>query len=83
MLSKCANPNCDAPFQYLREGKLFRIDAKETLPQLIGKKPATGVEYFWLCGQCSPQMTLAFEREKGMVVVPIRPRAKRAVAMAS
>ncbi len=26
MLSKCANPGCPAPFLYLHEGKLFRMD---------------------------------------------------------
>ncbi len=26
MLSKCANPGCPAPFLYLRQGKLFRVE---------------------------------------------------------
>ena len=33
MLSKCANPGCPAPFLYLHEGKLFRLDTgSEDLP---------------------------------------------------
>ena len=27
MLSKCANPACSAKLRYLREGKIFRLDA--------------------------------------------------------
>jgi len=27
MLSKCANPACSAELRYLREGKIFRLDA--------------------------------------------------------
>jgi len=27
MVSKCANPSCDNPFRYLREGKLFLVKA--------------------------------------------------------
>ena len=28
MLSKCANPACDAKLHYLHEGKIFRIDTE-------------------------------------------------------
>jgi len=28
MLSKCANPACDAQLHYLHEGKIFRIDTE-------------------------------------------------------
>jgi hypothetical protein len=28
MLSKCANPACDAKLHYLRQGKIFRIDTE-------------------------------------------------------
>ncbi len=77
MLSKCANPTCAAPFHYLRDGKLFQIDsrfgtrASPSGPQLLGKKPAGRIEYFWLCNACSSTMTLAYERGKGVVAVPL------------
>ena len=32
MLSKCANPGCPAPFLYLHEGKLFRLDTGTESP---------------------------------------------------
>ncbi len=77
MLSKCANPTCAAPFHYLRDGKLFQIDsrfgtrASPSGPQLLAKKPAGRIEYFWLCSACSSTMTLTYERGKGVVAVPL------------
>ena len=86
MLSKCANPECTAPFHYLREGKLFQIDTAAAAsqgagPQLVDRnKPPHRIEYFWLCGQCSSVMTLAFQRGK-VVTVPLQPvTAQRATA---
>ena len=87
MLSKCANPDCSASFQYLREGKLFQIDSdaadgRHGGPQVLdGKRPSRRVEYFWLCGRCAAEMTLAFERGKGVIAIPRqRMAAFRAVA---
>lgn len=81
MLSKCANPQCSASFQYLREGKLFQIDSESADgrhggPQLVdGKRPTRRIEYFWLCGPCSSSMTLAYEKGKGVVTVPLQKAA--------
>jgi hypothetical protein len=86
MLSKCANPECTAPFHYLHDGKLFQIDTsavpQSAGPQLVNEaKPAHRIEYFWLCTQCSSSMTLAFQHGKGVVTVPLTPAAvRRAVA---
>ncbi len=87
MLSKCANPTCAAPFHYLRDGQLFQIDSRFAArgspsgPRLIGKKPAGRIEYFWLCSACSSTMTLAYERGKGVVAVPlVKEPASAAVA---
>jgi len=54
MLGKCSNPSCSAPFRYLRDGKLFRLEAD---PRLRTSKP-NKLEYFWLCDRCSPRMSL-------------------------
>ncbi len=77
MLSKCANPSCPTPFRYLREGRLYRIDvasAGEVRPHgpflVNGRKGPGKIEHFWLCGSCAATLTLAFEREKGVTVVP-------------
>jgi hypothetical protein len=83
MLSKCANPQCTAPFHYLHEGKLFQIDTSLGAPQSSGpqlverSKPPRHVEYFWLCGQCSLTMTLTFQRGKGVVTVPLQSSASQ------
>jgi hypothetical protein len=73
MLSKCANPGCSAPFHYLREGRLFQIDARAFAGsnEAAGKKPVQRVEYFWLCGSCAQVMTLGFERGKGVITVAL------------
>jgi len=77
MLSKCANPSCQAPFQYLSEGKLFRIDRQRiqrTGPQLVTeKKPPRRLEHYWLCSHCAASMTVTWDSTKGVYVQPLRP----------
>ena len=69
MLSKCANPNCDALFHYLKDGRLFRMNPRL---QLVGqRRPVQKIEYFWLCAQCAATMTLASDGNSGVVVVPV------------
>jgi len=64
MISKCANPQCSAPFRYLRDGKLFRVDHD-------ADKPWHRMEHFWLCGRCAATMTLVAERGEGVTAVPL------------
>lgn len=89
MLAKCANPSCNTPFLYLREGKLYQMevqaDAPYSAPEPMNqpgpaaeRRPLRRLEFFWLCGRCAQRMTLAFNRSRGIVVVPIRTR--RAIA---
>lgn len=76
MLSKCANPACSTPFRYLREGKLFEFDShREPGPGKTSKKPRR-VEFFWLCGECSTQLTVIQDGQKGVVTVPIARESK-------
>lgn len=83
MLSKCANPTCSTPLVYLREGKIFmmeqslKLDVRPDGPVLM--KPGNRVEHFWLCGPCSAEMTIIYDRQMGVVVVP-KPRVQRAAA---
>ena len=74
MISKCANPNCGTPFRYFRDGKLFHIEVANPVDVEAkqGKKASRKVENFWLCGECSSSFTLTVERQKGVVVIPIR-----------
>ncbi len=41
MLSKCANPACDAKLHYLHEGKIFRIDTESLAHAGRRAKPVT------------------------------------------
>lgn len=77
MLAKCANPACNAPFLYLREGKLYQMEvAVDSAPaeqeSAEDRKRSRRLEFFWLCAKCAPQMTLAYDQGRGLVVVPLR-----------
>lgn len=67
MLSKCLNSHCSATFQYLGQGRLFRVDfadarksralaGKETVSSIRSK--ACPIEHFWLCNDCSATLTI-------------------------
>ena len=74
MLAKCANPSCKTAFHRLRDGRLFQMETGLRGPQLVGeKKPAHKIEYFWLCSRCAIEMTLVFDRGKGVIAVPLEP----------
>jgi hypothetical protein len=81
MMSKCANPACSTPFQYLREGRLFKFELQRRDLHLIGgeeSKSALRVEHFWLCGRCAAVLTLSRESSGDIKVVPLQGRPKRA-----
>ena len=78
MLSKCANPACSIPFRRLREGKLFVVETEylAASDQHEGMsfrraKALRRVEHYWLCEECSNLITLTFDRERGMITVPL------------
>jgi len=90
MVTKCANPECATPLQYLRDGKVYRVEVREVQTRAIvngklpPKKPMSRVEHFWLCGQCSQTMSIEFDEEQHVSVVPKERRmARYAVAAAS
>jgi hypothetical protein len=71
MLAKCANPSCSTELVYLREGKIFMVEAPaQAQKSELSPKPANRVEHFWLCGPCAAQLTLAYDRRSGVQVVP-------------
>lgn len=77
MLYKCANQACNTPFRRLQEGKLFQVET-EYFP---GRGPAASVqrkarpgrriEHYWLCDACSSFVTLVFDRDRGVITVPL------------
>ena len=83
MLSKCANPDCGATFDYLGEGKLFEIKVDQNQDPQPFKMSAGRAERFWLCDRCSSLMTLAVDASKKVILMPLpepQPYAKRAIA---
>ena len=82
MISKCANPECSAPFRYLRGGKLFRVDLDQleavSLAQADSDKRWHRMEHFWLCDRCAATMTLVSEKGKGVTAVPLTPELHKA-----
>jgi len=84
MLSKCANPTCSNPFRYLREGRLFEIESNQPVqtPSSVSK-PVRRIEFFWLCGECSAELTVVNDYEKGVITIPIPKETKYLVRRAS
>jgi hypothetical protein len=87
MVSKCANPTCSASFRYLHLGKLFRMAVSSdpaSNPNVIAgagpKKSSHHIEFFWLCEECAPEMTLIFKAGIGVTTQPL---ARSQVATAS
>ena len=83
MLSKCANPSCSTPLIYLREGKIFMLEAAPHPPAVLdgAKQPRSvrQIEHFWLCGACAARMTLVYDKVHG---VQVRPK-QRSIAKAA
>lgn len=73
MVTKCANPSCNASFQYLRGGKLFLVDLPR-VPSLTGRKERTA-EYFWLCDQCCSELTVTVDASGQAAVAKARTEA--------
>lgn len=65
------------PFRRLREGKLFQVETEYSrshgpAPSSSRKvRPWRHQEHFWLCDACSPFVTLTFDRERGVITVPL------------
>lgn len=75
MVSKCANPQCEVPFRYFHQGKLFRLETAHGYDRRKGlgddqgaKKPIRRIEFFWLCEDCATKMTLVSDKEIGVTV---------------
>ncbi len=78
MVSKCANPDCSAPFLYLHQGKLFRmetgtVDANASVLEADPetKKASRHIEFYWLCHDCAAAMTLTYKKGIGVTTKPL------------
>ncbi len=75
VVSKCANPECAAPFRYFHLGKLYRLEIEAGVDRRrsLGNNEETEkhlrrIEFYWLCEKCAGKMTLAFEKGAGVSV---------------
>jgi hypothetical protein len=84
MFSVCANPDCQAPFDY-RRGRVFRFHKD----QPVGEKPPNTccVQHFWLCSVCCGSYTLEYRDGCGVLIkshpeTPGKPYKLRFIAAA-
>ena len=47
------------------------ISAKLISLLLRKARPARRIEHYWLCDACSPFVTLTFDRQRGVITVPL------------
>jgi hypothetical protein len=84
MFSVCANPDCQATFDY-RQGQLFRFHKDHPVNE---KPPNThSVQHFWLCGVCCDIYTLEYRNGCGVLIkgrcdIPDNQGALRLIAAA-
>lgn len=64
VVTKCANPSCNASFRYLREGRLFLLEPPPFGPagEAEFQEGPHRSEYFWLCERCAHTMTITSDR---------------------
>lgn len=71
MFSQCANPDCEAGFDY-REGHLYRFHKDHAANE---PPPNThSVQHFWLCAECCLRFTLEYREREGVI---LRSRAEQ------
>jgi hypothetical protein len=67
MLAKCTNPSCCRPFLRLNEGTLFGLEVHPDLAPFTSK----ATEYFWLCDDCSSELTLRLAQDGRVVATDL------------
>jgi len=80
MLSRCANSQCGKPFLKLREGKLFLVETDRlnkpgesaSPPFVRARQQQRQVEHYWLCDECAERWTLAYDKDRGITLAPLR-----------
>ena len=62
MTANCANPACKAPFRYFRSGTIYLLDQRDRAPRVPALHGRDGIEYFWLCGECSRTLRMVLDQ---------------------
>ena len=71
MVDNCANPKCNKPLHYLRDGRVFTFNVPGASLGPNGQK-LPRIEHYWLCGECSVSLTLEKLSEAGVQVLPMQ-----------
>ncbi len=69
MVNNCANPSCNKPLHYLRDGRIFVFEVMGDTVGADGKR-SRHLEHYWLCGDCAPTMVLERKTEDGVRLMP-------------
>lgn len=73
MVSNCANPACNKPLYYLREGRIYVFETGVGTMG-CGKKAERRIEHYWLCGSCVKTLVLTQDAQ-GSIRIRRKPRA--------
>jgi transposase-like protein len=67
MLSRCANPDCGAPYEPHRgAGRFFRF--RRNSPHSCAPVNSHSVQHHWLCDSCSRTYTLDYRAAIGVLL---------------
>jgi hypothetical protein len=69
MVNNCANPRCNKPLHYLRDGRIFVFEVMGDTVGSDGKR-SRHLEHYWLCGDCAPTMILERDADAGVQLMP-------------
>lgn len=69
MVDNCANPQCNKPLHYLRDGRVFVFETARGAAGPDGKR-LRRTEHYWLCGDCAASMVVECSPEIGIEVRP-------------
>ncbi len=67
MVNNCANPKCNKPLHYLRDGRIFVFEMTGARTGPDGKR-LRHLQHYWLCGDCSVSMVVEPEGDAGVAV---------------
>jgi hypothetical protein len=80
MVDNCANPKCNKPLRYLRDGRVFTFSVPGASVGPNGQR-LPHVEHYWLCGDCAVSLTVERLPGSAVRVLPLplhaTPRASR------
>lgn len=67
MVDNCANPKCDKPLHYLRDGRVFVFEVAGASLGPDGKR-SRALQHYWLCGDCSHSLLVELHPETGITI---------------